>query len=304
MMSNINELPAFPGKTWLWRGERIYYVKGGESSTKQRILLIHGFGASTDHWRKNIGVLAGDFEIWALDLLGFGRSAKPASHYSVDLWREQVRDFITEVIGSPATIVGNSLGGYVATSVAADRPELVSSVVLLNSMGSFVNPNATSTPFQKKVNNLLSNILRQPSANQLLFRYMQRKSFIKSTLLKVYANPEAVTDRLVEEIYRPACEEGAIDVFSSIFSSPPGEKIDRLLARMNCPLLLIWGEKDPWVNARNRSKKFREYYPQLREYYLDSGHCPHDDTPEQVNFLLKNWCRELTMAIDSKCPHS
>jgi len=46
---------------------------------------VHGFGASTDHWRKNIAELRNDFEVWAIDLLGFGRSAKPNWQYSGDL---------------------------------------------------------------------------------------------------------------------------------------------------------------------------------------------------------------------------
>ncbi len=65
-----------PGKYWQWRGHSIYYVKAGERQKRPPLLLVHGFGASTDHWRKNIAQLQADFEVWAIDLLGFGRSAK------------------------------------------------------------------------------------------------------------------------------------------------------------------------------------------------------------------------------------
>lgn len=102
------------GTYWQWRGQSIYYVRAGERSSQHPpLLLVHGFGASTDHWRKNIAELCNDFEVWAIDLLGFGRSAKPNWQYSGDLWRDQLYEFITEVIGRPAVLAGNSLGGYV-----------------------------------------------------------------------------------------------------------------------------------------------------------------------------------------------
>ena len=102
-----------PGTYWQWRGQSIYYVQAGQKqSGRPPLLLIHGFGASTDHWRKNIAELSNDFEVWAIDLLGFGRSAKPDWEYGGDLWRDQLNDFITDIIGQPVVLAGNSLGGY------------------------------------------------------------------------------------------------------------------------------------------------------------------------------------------------
>ncbi|MDX2096530.1 MAG: alpha/beta fold hydrolase, partial [Leptolyngbyaceae cyanobacterium bins.59] len=75
-----------PGTYWTWRGQSIYYVQAGQPQPdRPPLLLVHGFGASTDHWRKNISGLQQDFSVWAIDLLGFGRSAKPAWQYSGDL---------------------------------------------------------------------------------------------------------------------------------------------------------------------------------------------------------------------------
>ncbi|PLZ82913.1 alpha/beta hydrolase, partial [Fischerella thermalis WC217] len=115
-----------PGKYWQWRGHNIYYVQAGKSQLQHPpLLLVHGFGASTDHWRKNIAQLRHDFEVWAIDLLGFGRSAKPKLEYGGDVWRDQLYDFITEVIGQKAVLVGNSLGGYASLCVAAQRSDAV-----------------------------------------------------------------------------------------------------------------------------------------------------------------------------------
>ncbi len=285
-------MQSFPGTYWQWQGNSIYYVCAGEQqSNKPPLLLVHGFGASTDHWRKNISELQEQFQVWAIDLLGFGRSAKPNQEYSGNLWREQLNDFITEVIGQPTVLAGNSLGGYASLCVAAAYPESTAGLILLNSAGPFTD---TETNTEQKsrpnlVGKLMRSILLQRWASFLLFQYVRRRSVIRKTLNKVYSDPSAVTDQLVEDIYRPSCDVGAVDVFNSVFKTPQGEKVDVLLGQMQCPLLILWGENDPWINARDRGIKFRQYYPQLTEYYLKAGHCPHDEIPGQVNKLVTDW---------------
>jgi pimeloyl-ACP methyl ester carboxylesterase len=286
-----------PGTYWQWRGQSIYYVRAGERQPgRPPLLLIHGFGASTDHWRKNISGLCEDFEVWAIDLLGFGRSAKPDSQYGGDLWRDQLYDFITQVIGQPVVLAGNSLGGYSALCVAAQHPDAAVGLVLLNSAGPFTNTKVPTepNPMQKVMKEATQAVFRQPWGSFLLFQYLRQRSVIRSTLEKVYLDKSAITDQLVEEIYQPSCDPGATKVFASVFSSPHGENVDVLLQQLKCPLLLLWGEADPWMNAKERGAKFRQYYPQLTEHYLRAGHCPHDEVPDQVNSLLRSWVLEIS----------
>jgi pimeloyl-ACP methyl ester carboxylesterase len=283
-----------PGQYWTWRGEQIYYVCAGAANLNYPpLLLIHGFGASTDHWRKNIAELSQDFQVWAIDLLGFGRAAKPAWNYTAELWRNQLHDFITEVIGRPTILAGNSLGGYAVLCVAATHPESAAGVILLNSAGPFTNSTHPKqpTPVQKALNQGITGFLRHPLGNLMLYKFVQRKAFIRNTLKKVYLDQSAVTEQLIEEIYRPSCDAGATQVFASVFSNQQGEKVDILLGQMKCPLLMLWGEGDPWIDARQRGAKFREYYPQLEEHYLNAGHCPHDEIPHQVNQTIDRWVR-------------
>ena len=298
-------MAPIPGNYWQWRGQSIYYVRAGEgSSQRPPLLLVHGFGASTDHWRKNIAELRNDFEVWAIDLLGFGRSAKPNWQYSGELWRDQLNEFITEVIGKPVVLAGNSLGGYVCLCVAAQRPDFSAGLVLLNSAGPFsenqpdpepeslqtqVQPPRQPDLFQKLFGDVVRSILQQPWARFLLFQYVRQPWVIRQTLEKVYLDKSAITDQLVEEIYRPSSAPGAAEVFASVFSTPQGEKVDVLLKQLTRPLLMLWGEADPWINARERGVKFRQYYPDLTEHFLRAGHFPHDEVPEQVNSLLRSW---------------
>ena len=294
-----------PGKYWQWRGHNVYYVRAGEKQTQRPpLLLVHGFGASTDHWRKNITRLCQDFEVFAIDLLGFGRSAKPKLQYSGDLWRDQLHDFIKEVIGQKAVLAGNSLGGYASLCVAAQRPDSAAGLVLLNSAGPFSESQPKSEPealqseiqppkqpatLQKLLGDSTKWIFQQPLAQSLLFQYVRQRWVIRQTLEKVYLDKSAITDQLVEEISRPAYDSGAMEVFVSVFSTPQGEKVDVLLKQLTCPLLMLWGEADPWMNARERSQKFRQYYPKLTEHFLTAGHCPHDEVPDRVNQLLGDW---------------
>ncbi len=289
--TSLAKASSIPGNYWQWRGHSIYYVRAGEKSQQHPpLLLVHGFGASTDHWRKNLAGLRSQFEVWAIDLLGFGRSAKPNLEYSSNLWQEQLHDFIKEIIGRPTILAGNSLGGYACLCVAA-KYKSVAGLILINSAGSFTETTVKdqTTFWQKAVGKVKRSLLLQPWASFLLFQYLRRRETIRRTLKQVYLDPNAITDQLGEDIYRPSCDVGAARVFNSVFKTSQGEKIDILLGSMSCSLLMLWGESDPWIDARARGVKFREYYPQLTEYYLKAGHCPHDEIPEEVNKLIANW---------------
>lgn len=285
--NSIHDVPAVEGNYWQWREQNIYYVQAGRSqSDKPPLLLVHGFGASTDHWRKNIYQLQESFSVWAIDLLGFGRSSKPAWEYTGNLWREQLNDFITEVIKQPTMIAGNSLGGYACLCVASEYHHNVAGVILLNSAGPFSD---TVTKKPNTLQKISSWLFKQNWITYFLFQRLRNKKNIRKTLEKVYLDSSVITDQLVEDIYRPSCDEGALQVFGSVFKSPQGEKVDHLLQKMQCPLLNIWGEADPWMRSKERGEKFKQYYPHLTEVYLKAGHCPHDEVPEQVNEIITQW---------------
>ena len=107
------KLPWVAGgyKSWKFQGHNVNYVDVGNDGDvkKPPLLLIHGFGASVYHWRYNIPVLARDYHVYAIDLLGFGLSDKPIIEYSAELWRDQALAFIKEVVSSHALCLYNFL---------------------------------------------------------------------------------------------------------------------------------------------------------------------------------------------------
>lgn len=286
------------GNTWNWRDYTVYYVRAGEPRTdRPPLLLVHGFGASTDHWTKNIAELQQDFEVWAIDLLGFGRSSKPSGGYSSDLWRDQLSDFIEQIMGRPAVIAGNSIGGYSCLFTAATRPQWVKGAVLLNGVGSFKDqmPAQEPSPFKKAMGELIKNVILSPVPSWFVFQFVKKKSYIRKTLQQVYVNKAAVTEELVENIFRPATEPEAPAAFAALFKAPRGERVDVLLSQLERPLLLLWGTQDPWMNCEERSGLFGKYYDDIEEHFLEAGHCPHDDRPELVNPLIRDWVIKTVM---------
>jgi pimeloyl-ACP methyl ester carboxylesterase len=129
---------------WEWKSWQVHYVQAG--TVGPNLVLIHGFGASTDHWRKNIEVLSAHYRVWAVDLLGFGRSQKPKITYGADLWRDQLRDFCAQVVQETVFIAGNSLGGYISLCFAVDCPEWTQGLILLNCAGPFSEGPAVVRP--------------------------------------------------------------------------------------------------------------------------------------------------------------
>ena len=115
---------------WSWRQHQIGWTLMGDTNGAEALLLIHGFGANTNHWRFNQPVLAELTPTYAIDLLGFGRSDQPRArlndephtpdciHYGFDLWGQQVADFCSDVVDQPVLLVGNSIGGVDALRAA------------------------------------------------------------------------------------------------------------------------------------------------------------------------------------------
>jgi len=307
MAVNQVVFPPVSGSYWQWRGQAIYYVEAGKATLADPpLLLIHGFGASTDHWRKNIADLQTQFQVYAIDLLGFGRSSKPDWVYGGQLWEEQLVAFIDEVIGQPVVLAGNSLGGYVALCVAGNHPEWAQGLVLLNSAGPFSDQPKQQQPpskltLKQRLQKTIRSILLHPWTSFLLFQYLRRKSMIRRTLKQVYLDDTAVTEQLVEAIYRPSCDRGAAKVFASVFRTPKGDKVDEVLQRLQIPLLLLWGEGDPWMDTRARSRQFHYHYSQILEYFLQAGHCPHDEVPQQVNGIITDW---VTSKVSGRLEHN
>ncbi|MEA5532463.1 alpha/beta fold hydrolase [Crocosphaera sp. XPORK-15E] len=291
--SLINSLSLKDEKTWIWRGFPITYQSCGE--TGPAVILVHGFGASWQHWRKNIPVLGQTCRCYALDLIGFGGSAKPTPKqeidYTFETWGQQVADFCQEVVGSPAFLVGNSIGCVVVMQTAVSYPQWVLGVAALNCSLRLLHERKRATlPWYRRVGAAFAQrILTNQAIGTLFFQQIAKPRTVRKILLQAYNRPEAVTDELIDILLKPAQDKGAAAVFLAFTGYSQGPLPEDLLPILPCPTILLWGTEDPWENI----ELAREWanYPNVEQFIpLEGvGHCPQDEAPELVNPILQEW---------------
>jgi pimeloyl-ACP methyl ester carboxylesterase len=279
-----------PQLTWDWRGFDIRYTVLGEGKP---LLLIHGFGATHAHWRNNIPALAEQgYKVYAIDLLGFGASEKPALDYSLELWETLIYDFWQSQICQPMIVVGNSIGALLSLMLLAHYPEMTAGGIVLNVAGGLNHrPEEFNWPL-KTIMGFFTSLVQNPIIGPILFNQIRQKHRIRNTLRQVYGNPATITDELVEIIYDPACDRKAQKVFASILSAPPGPRLGELLPYIHQPLLVLWGEADPWTPIQG-ARAFKELENAKVIPIAGAGHCPHDECPDLVNPLMIDWLNHL-----------
>lgn len=297
-------------QTWQWQGFSIRYQRIGTTGTP--VLCIHGFGASSDHWRKNLPAFGEQYQAYAIDLLGFGLSDKPAPNaplaYTFETWGQQILDFCREVIGQPAYLVANSIGCIVALQAAVDGAAVdgasgdgegwVKGVVMLNcSIRLLHERRRAEIPWHQRLSTpIVQNLLGYAPAGRFFFSRIAQRKVIRNLLGQAYHRPEAVTDELIEAILAPALTPGAADVFLAFVRYSQGPLPEDLLPLAPCPVWIVWGQDDPWEPVA-LGRKLADF-PAVRamEELPGVGHCPQDEAPELVNPLVLGWLGEAESA--------
>lgn len=314
-------------KYWNWKDSktgphRVHYISAGEDNPGPTVLLIHGFGASAYHWRHNIPALVdAGRRVFAVDLLGFGLSDKAlVSYEDYSIWQRQLTAFMQDVVKDKCVLVGNSLGGYTSLSAAVANPSQVAGVALLNGAGRFEDLDRSSAeqkqdiveidplagkPVQKEPDepilppnpSIWAQLVAAPKALSVrvglyfAFLYAKQPLRIRQVLNRVYPDNSNVDDDLVESILQPAQDQNAAECFRLILSGS-GSSINSLLSQMKQPLLLLWGDRDPWIGPKS-ADRVMQLYPSATRIRLDAGHCPHDEAPDATNKGLLSWLATL-----------
>jgi pimeloyl-ACP methyl ester carboxylesterase len=288
--------------TWAWQSHQIGWSLMGEPTAPIAVLLIHGFGANTNHWRFNQPVLAELVPTYAIDLLGFGCSDQPrarlkqeppdptAVHYGFDLWGQQVADFCREVIDKPVILVGNSIGGVVALRAA----QLLGSdackrVVLIDCAQRLMDDKqlATQPAWMDWIRPLLKTMVSQRWLSTALFRNAARPGVIRSVLKQAYPSGKNVDDELVDLLYQPTKRDGAAEAFRGFINLFDDHLAPQLMEDLEVPVNLIWGENDPWEPIAEAAN-WTSTIPCIESMktILQAGHCAHDEAPNEVNAVL------------------
>jgi len=309
-------LPAWrQGSEWMWNGMKVRWSVLGEDKPGTPLLLVHGFGASLEHWRYNAPVLAENRPVYSIDLLGFGFSDKPTTPngfkcWGGHVWARQLLAFIDEVVKEPVVLVGNSLGGYssLMASVAGETSkESVKGLVLVNSAGPLVEGDKQDDPFWSLADDLdaLDKIDSDAgfSPGEFLKKFtayvgfivLRSKTRVLQILSQVYTDSkENINDDLSDLILGPAWTANSFEVFYQTTvggNGKPGISVNKLMETLRTngtPTALLWGVNDPWITD-SKAQQMLGLNPEADYIPLVAGHCPHDEKPADFNAGLNEW---------------
>ncbi|MBW4577685.1 MAG: alpha/beta fold hydrolase [Aphanothece sp. CMT-3BRIN-NPC111] len=295
-------------RDWVWRGwqTRYTYIRPPQADARLSapVLLLHGFGGSIGHWRHNLASLGQHNTVYALDMLGFGASRKAQVIYKIDLWVEQVYDFWRTFIQKPVVLVGNSIGSLVCMAVANAHPEMVKGIAMIGLPDMSAREEAIPKWLQPAIATIES-LFASPVVLKTVFHLVRRPSVVRKWAGIAYANPTAVSDELVEILTGPAQDRGAAGAFSAILKGMIGAQfgpsVKAVLPTLEIPMLLIGGRQDRMI-PHSLYTRFSDLNSKLQLVALDNaGHCGHDECPEQVNQIVRDWIDSLVI---EKLPES
>jgi len=206
-------------------GAKINYIEAGDPA-KPKVILLHGLGGSIANWSLNTAPIAQSYHVIALDQVGFGKSDKPALKYRLGTYADFLDKFMAELKIEKASLVGNSMGGWVAGLMAIKYPNRVEKIVLADAAG------IVPTNFSEAQVYQLNNSTRDE---------------IRANMKLIFANPmfqnnEAIVDQFMTS--RVTAGDGGT-INSLIESIKRREDLlnDRL-AEIKKPTLIIWGKQD------------------------------------------------------------
>lgn len=285
------ELPTWDGVLPVWPGEDVEgtYVRRAPGTGVEPALFVHGLGGASTNWTDLMGLLSGHVDGAALDLPGFGRSAPPASgSYALRTHVRAVVELLEREDRGPVHLFGNSLGGAVATRVAARRPDLVRTLTL-------VSPALPNLRPRRGLDSRLP-LLLLPGLAQLVNRRMAEQSperRARAVLELCYGDPSLIPEQRLREAADEVGRRNGLDHSQDAFTGSlkglvasylerPPRSLWSQAATVQCPTLLIWGTADKLVDVRLAPKALATF-PQSRLLVLPGvGHVAQLEAPETV----------------------
>ncbi|MDQ2809774.1 MAG: alpha/beta fold hydrolase [Chloroflexota bacterium] len=267
-------------------GFRLHYVEAGPKDAPV-LLLLHGFGSSTVSWQATMAALAGEYRLIALDLLGFGYSARSTARVHT-LRRRATHVFgLLDALGiGQATLIGNSLGGAVALQCAWDAPERVPRLVLADAVAGYDGRGGSPSP-------LLGEVLsRTPLGNLLLANTFYDDARFAKGLRAVYHDPSRLQPETLAGYLAARRVRGNAATLLAITATPPDSDLPNAIAAIQTPTLILWGRQDRLMPAHYAEQLHRDLPHNRLEWIEDCGHLPQEECPAEFVAHLRAFLTE------------
>jgi non-heme chloroperoxidase len=250
-----------PATVALTTGVRLHYMEQGDPDGEV-IVFVHGWPDSWYSFSRVLSQLPQRYHAYALDLRGFGRSDRPADGYTIDDHAADVVAFLEAAGVDRATLVGHSMGTFVARRAAQIAPDRVATLVLIGSAESTVNA------VTREVHALVAEL---PDPVPVEFARQFQASTVHVRL------PDPFFDGIV-------AESAAIParIWRRTFDGILAYDDTAELAHITAPTLVIWGEHDGLFDREQQERLTRRIRGARLVVYPDAGHCPNWERPHRV----------------------
>lgn len=244
----------------------IHYLDGGRGET---ILLLHGFGADKDNWNRMARHLTTKYRVVAVDLPGFGMSSRPeTASYAIPDQAARL-DRIAEAIGLDSFhLAGNSMGGAIAGRYAAEFPDKVKTLALLNSGGIANCPKKSELRAQLEQGKNTLLLERPEDFDRMLALVFVRPPWIPGPV-KAYLARQAIARRPFNE-----------KVFRQIHGN--GWTLEADLPRIRARTLILWGDQDRLIDVSCTEVLEQGLADSTTAILKDCGHCPMIERPHET----------------------
>ena len=262
---------------------KIRYQEFGELQPgKSPILFLHGYGGMIEHWDLNIPEFAHAHKIYAMDLIGFGKSEKPNVRYSLELFAAQIETFLYLKKLDKVILVGHSMGAASSIYFAHHNPRRVTGLVLANPSGLFGDT-------MDGIGNIFFGLVASPIIGEMLLAAFANPIAVGQSLMPTYFNQSKVDEKLANQFTQPLQDRGAQWSYLSPSKRPLDFRLDHIAKPCNYkgPAYLVWGVEDTALPPNKIIPEFQELLPQAGAYLVSkASHCVHHDAHEAFNKRL------------------
>lgn len=243
-------------------GQKIHYVEAGNGPT---VILLHGLGGSTQVWQFNIAALAEKYHVVVPDQIGFGKSDKPLVNYRIRTYVDFLDQFCKQLKIDRATLVGNSMGGWIAAMFTASFPDRVDKLVLEDAAG-YAPPKDFDTSVYWGLN---------PTTREGM----------KVLVAKVFYSKAFQTEAAVDQSIAARLAAGDGYTINSITESIiRGEDfLDDVVKTIKRPALIIWGRQDGLVPLPEGERFNKDIAGSKMIVFDECGHVPNVEKPAEFN---------------------